>query len=251
MKCFVRLVTVFSLALSLVCLGLSGTANAIPNLQLDIGGGEYDPVTETTLATTNPFNLYAFATPGGNVDDADILGGTFMLSVAITPPLDEGPVVDYGSFSIGGTTFNVTADMDFGVPPLEEFLANESLPTHGIFDTYYTQIAVDFVAGQQFNPYDVQPSATNPDVDPDTLAAGSGMYYDMFTVDLAKLNPDYTLHFDLYALKENGAGKMVLDYFAPFSHDAEGPPVPEPATLLLVGSGLAALVMYRRRQDRK
>ena len=89
MKIMLRLVTVFSLALSLMCLGLSGTANAIPKLQLDIGGGVYDPVTETTVADSNPFNLYAFANPQGNVSDADILSGDFMLSVAITPALSE------------------------------------------------------------------------------------------------------------------------------------------------------------------
>ena len=54
MKCFVRLVTVFSLALSLMCLGLSGTANALPKLQLDIDGGVYDPITETIMARTFP-----------------------------------------------------------------------------------------------------------------------------------------------------------------------------------------------------
>lgn len=243
MKSFVRFTTVFSLALSLMCLGLSGTANAFPKLQLDIDGGVYDPVTETVMATTNPFDLYAFATPSGNVSSTDILNSNnFYLSVALTPQTLE-PGGTYGSFSVNGTTVNVTSGMIFGTPPITAVLTSEDLPSHDIFETYYKEFSVDFVTGDQTTPYNTQ----NDTDFPTTPLSGTGMYYDMFTIDMAGLDSDFGLHFDLYHVAADG----TIDYFAPFSHDAGGPPVPEPATFLLLGSGMAALAAFRRRQDRK
>src|SRR5437773_1816853 len=47
-----------------VCTLLVGSrAMAIPLLQLDIGGGVYDTTTETTVATSSSFTLYAYLTP--------------------------------------------------------------------------------------------------------------------------------------------------------------------------------------------
>jgi hypothetical protein len=238
MKSFVRLVTVFSLALSLMCLGLSGTANALPSLQLDIDGGYYDTSTETTMATTNPFNLYAFATPKGQLSSTDITNSTsYWLSVALTPKTSDSGT--YGSFSINGADINVTVDMEYGTPLINSI--GKDKQDHGIFDTYYQEFAVDFVEGDQATKYNVQDEIGDPNI------SGSGMYYDMFEINMAALEGDFGLHFDLYSKAADGS----IDDFAPFSHDAGGTPVPEPTTLLLFGSGLAALVIFRRRQDRK
>jgi hypothetical protein len=42
------------------------------------------------------------------------------------------------------------------------------------------------------------------------------------------------------------SGKMQIE-FAPFSHDAQSNGVPEPATLLLLGSGLLGLIGFKRK----
>ena len=68
--------TMFSwlLAPVLVCLPL--VASAVPVLQLDIGGGTYDPVTETVVTSDSSFTVYAYGTPGGNVSYANLTGRT-------------------------------------------------------------------------------------------------------------------------------------------------------------------------------
>ena len=58
-------------------------------------------------------------------------------------------------------------------------------------------------------------------------------------------------HFDAY---DHILSKSKIKYvFAPFSHDAESAPIPEPASLLLLGSGLFALKLfgYRREKAKK
>jgi hypothetical protein len=244
---FMRSMTIVMLAFTLSCLGLNGTADAYPSLQLDIGGGVYDPVTETVMATSDPFTLYAFASPSGNLTAGEIVGitGTYYLSVALTPKTSP-PGGDFGSFSILGDSVNetvdVTGDMIFGTPPDPAVASSGDLPSHGIFETYFTQYEIVF-DGTQTTPYNTQ---DNPG---GNLVAGSGMYDDAFTIDMSLLEEGFGLHFDLYALADDG----TIDFKAPFSHDAGGgtPPVPEPATFLLVGSGMAALAMFRRRQNRK
>ena len=85
--------------------------------------------------------------------------------------------------------------------------------------------------------------------------AGGTQYWASFQVDVTNLE-EFLLHFDLYNTDvrnctgaENCETVVSRDDFAPFSHDAQSPPVPEPATMLLLGTGLAvgAVRKYRRR----
>ncbi len=110
------------------------TASAIPTLQLDIEGGFYDPVTETTVTTDPVFDLSALLTLPTGTDPS----GTYYVSIALQPKTIP-PGGDFGTIVFGGTTIDVTADMQYGVPPLEANLAQDGqdLAQHGVYETYF------------------------------------------------------------------------------------------------------------------
>lgn len=262
-------------------LTLSAGVQATPVLQVGIGGGLYDTVTDTVYTSDLAFTVYAYGTAGGNTSEADLLSGAYFLSIAVTPKQTETtPSPDLGSFTISDgattTTIDVTADMVFGTPPLEIIAGLQGsdpgdLSTHGIFETYFLDWNVDFVTTQRTTEYNVE---DEPARAPDDNPAGT-MLYDGFVVNTSGLDAGIGLHFDLYditildCLKKNGGlqnnctvDDVDIDKFAPYSHDAEytytppgEPPVPptaipEPGALALFGLGLVGIgaARLRRRQ---
>jgi hypothetical protein len=222
----------------------SREASAYPVLQLDIGGGVYDLETETIVGTSNPFTLYALLTPYRNATTDQInglLAETYYISVALTPKTAP-PGGSLGSFTFEGTTVDATSDMVYGVPPLEsnlEFDAND-LSRHGIFETYFWEFAFTFDPSTTALAYNTADNPGGP-------TAGTGAYVVAFDVDSRLLSSGYGLHFDLYNTVARSGGDIDRDDFAPFSHDAECcAQVPEPGTLLLLGSGVFGWGVWRR-----
>jgi len=260
------------LALIAAC---AAPALAVPSLQLGIVGGVYDQTTETTVSTADAFTLTTLLT----LSQGNTLGDFYYVSAAITPKLPlTMPPPDLGFFTWNGIRQNVTADMTFGTPPLDEILLSSGLTnpsdpgdlaSHGIYPTYFSQFKF------QFDPSQHTPIAynTNP-YDADGANPNQTQYFEKFNVDVSGLKAGYALHFDLYneqlvyTTTSSGPKKTVtttttltdidINRFAPFSHDAEScgvslpcaPPVPEPGSILLFGSGIAAFALlagYRRQ----
>lgn len=214
---------------------LPGKSMAVPSLQLDILNGTYDSGTETIVATSNPFTLYAYLVPDAKAP----LNDTYYISTAVVPAV--GPAAaNLGSFIFNGNTVNVTADMTYGTP--------DGLQTHGIFPTYYSEFSFQFDSNNTSQQYD---TSTDTGQGPIPFVSGDPMYYQAFNVDVGNLNSDYRIHFDLYNKDEEGQAYQ----FAPFSHDAESGPtgnnhkVPEPSTFGLLGSGLTMLYLSRKKEN--
>lgn len=269
-----------------VAAGSMSPAYAVPTLQLDSDGAPFYDVNEQTIVTEDStFSVFAIGTPSGSGGDgtdptpsfnskSDFLGVEFFLSIAVIPKLGEFEGGSFGSFDIswggGSETVNVTGDMVWGIPPAA-LLDPDSLGPHGIFKTFFYELAFMFDATDMIATYNTQCRFFDTTIDPDCEAAAALIYpptpipthpdaggeslFHEFVVDASNLDPSIGIHFDLYF------DQSTLQEFAPYSHDAEyrppcdappgascGPPrIPEPGTMLMFAFGLLSMAFIRRR----
>ncbi len=220
--------------LMIVCmLLLSTSAFAVPNLQLYIPGGTFDTVSETWIApTSGSFEVWVLA---GNISATESI-----YDIGLVASVGGGDTAPTGSLTItsldgGGSSTYTNGDFAWGTPPVDS-----PLPGHGIFPAW----DVDQLVTSQTSTN----SADWEDVY-DMPTMGGPTTGQIFRFSITSTF-DY-VHFDAYGY--NDKDRRI---FAPFSHDAESggktpPEIPEPATMILFGLGMAGAGISRKFRSKK
>lgn len=228
------------------CLLLVG-GNAVfaePYLMLDAEMPDGSPPPYSTgegIFTPGPvFTLYALVnSEAPEAIEDPFLTETFYLAVAVVPnPGESFPGPDLGSYIFDGTTYSVVGEgddaMKYGTPPLEEFLKQYDLPSHGVYETYFHEYSFTLNLDNKATLYNSMVTPGGPSDDP----LGT-LYYQAFDVDVSGLTSPYQMHFDLYT-----KGSPYVDKFAPFSHSVTTP-VPASVILGMLGLGVVGLKLRK------
>jgi len=229
-----------------ILLGFSFESSAIPSLQLYIPGATYDTVTDTWMYPGLEYDLWAIGAANKKKNSV-----TFVTieEVKIAAAVKKGQT---GTITIQQYLY----DDELGEPlvPSDKFFNSipvkgdeDELPRHGIYPSDFYEFELgDFVLDVEGIPNFTE--GYDPDNPVATRAWGKIMKYHV------SVTGEYNwVHFDLYdhIIGDNSA------LFAPFSHDAHaedgggGTPIPEPATLFLLGTGLIGLGAFGRKKFKK
>lgn len=226
-------VIVFVLCLLFVA---GNTVFAEPYLMLDASPAIYDPISESILATDPVFTLYALVnSEAPEAIEDPFLTETFYLAVAVVPdPGYSEPGPDLGSYVFDGITLDIVGDMTYGNPPLEEYLKQNDLPSHGVYETYFHEYSFTLDPDNKATLYNSMVTPGGPSDDP----LGT-LYYQAFDVDVSGLISPYQMHFDLYT-----KSSPYVDKFAPFSHTVTTP-IPASVILGMLGLGVVGLKLRK------
>jgi len=229
---------------------------AVPILQLYIEGATYDMASETWTLETYPgetgavnFRLWVIGNPNPR-------GPIYNVRLSVAYPAELRTDGYDLSFSfVPSTTGDLGGFFDPSVPPpptLVQYgaegtsptiVGRSKLPPHGVFGpgTIWQEFALGDFALRDSPLGDFYEAFPHP-----TGSCGQINVYEVSVFHTGGLSlVGTTLHFDAYGYVKRG--RRQLPVFAPFSHDAEVHPVPNPSSvalllsLLLSGGGWVGL----------
>lgn len=233
--------SLFGSLLALIALGsLAVPAGAVPVLQTYIVGSSYDNDTDTWITEDSTFELWVVGNLHfGMIEDVQLAiahatGETG--TITITPTM-AGLLTDPSTASTPSLVPGVGAD---GTTP--QMLDGRYLPTHDVYGagTSFEQYAL--------GDFDLTDSPVGDFINSFPTSFPEDGQINAYTISVTGYS---WVHFDTF----NHVEGQRRSRFAPFSHDGEGeggdpdgpPVVPEPATLALLGMGIAGAVAGRRR----
>lgn len=238
MNTILRLTTVVGMLFALLPL----QARAVPALQLYVEGSTYDGATDTwVLSTSGSFNVWVI----GNVAGPGGVGSIYDVKLSAAVMTAES-----GSVALTSTTTGMLTDPSTPVAPIANGLSADGaipikgdgslLPAHGVYGpgtSFYEWSLGDFTLTDS-------PIANFIDVYPSVFTANAGQI-NVYQVSVSGYT---TVHFDAYDHYEARSGFKYVK--APFSHDAEVSPIPEPEiyAMMVAGLGLLGFAAWRREK---
>lgn len=230
-----------------ITLLLAAAASAEPTLQLYIEGAQYDDTTETwVVAGGTSFNLWAI----GNLSDGPNKLGIYDVKLAVayesgantTISLTPTTTGNFGGFtdpSTPTTPVYLKTVTDGSLPKLGD---GSDIPSHGVYG-----VGTDW-SEYRLGDFTVADSPCGDFIDSLPAPGNTGCQINAYTVTITGGNSSW-IHFDLYDhIFTRSSAKHFKYVKAPFSHDGEYQSVPEPGTVLLLGSGLLGLSFNLRRR---
>ena len=233
----------FFAASALLFLLVCSTADAVPNLQIYIPGATYDTASETWIINALEYDLWVV---GANVEIFDVKFAAAVPtdedgSIQVTwqqgsmNDPDKSPYLMETLDETNSTNVTGVSFVENGTPVMGD---GSELPRHGVFPTdFYEYLIGDFGL------------SNDPEVMNYVDGDGSSAWGEVkkFHMEVSGYSWVDFVAYDHY-VKTNGSAKSHY-VFTPFSHDGGGGgvPVPEPATMLLFGTGLIGLASIGKK----
>ena len=210
----------------------------VPLLQLYGEGATYDSGSETWITTESSFTLWVM----GNVNGPGGKGSIMDVFLSVAYPTDET-----GTVSITPTMTSLVTDPSTPDDPIFHSTGDGTnptmsdgadLPSHGVYGpgTSWDKYSIGNLVSTDSPVADLIDSFPTY---PGPLWKYSSGQINAYSVAITGYS---WVHFDAF----DHIDGTTNAFFAPFSHDAEK--VPEPSTLLLLGSGLTVIALWGRRK---